>query len=155
MPSFLSSTFLGLPPAISITLSGGVTYEQFKQSLGSYVYYVNKIYLYSGNPLQIQGAFFYQKYDVNGNTNSQSVISAISPYQFENSIYLETKQKNLVIDGRDFVKFTMQPNTTLSLKLFVNQISVGDDLDEKGINSFLEYERNQNSDFFDDYNEVL
>ena len=105
-------------PAISTTLLGSTTYTQFKQSLGQYVYYVLRTYLYSSNATQIQNVFTYTKYDSNGNQNLQSIISAISPYQLESSIYLELQDKNLIIDGRDSVKFKMLPNFLLIFQIF-------------------------------------
>lgn len=155
MPTIFATVSTLVPPAIAITMSGSTSYTQFKQSLGNYVYYVDKVYLYSNNAQQIQGAFFYLKYDSNGNTDSQSVISAISPYQFENAIFLFVSEKGLVLDGRDYVKFNMQPNTTLSIKLYVKIVSVGDDLDDMGINAFYELDKTEDTKFFDDYNEYL
>ena len=144
------------PPAYTITLSGNVTYGQFKKSLGSYVYFINQLYLYSINLKQIQGSFYYYKYDSNGDANAQSVVSAISPYQYENSIYLSVEEKNLILDGRDFVKLNLEPNTILQAKLYCDMISDGTDLDDKGINNFIDYMRSSGeTDFFKEYQGIL
>jgi hypothetical protein len=143
-------------PAITITMSGNTTYRQFKQSLGSIVYYINRVYLYSSNLPQIQGVFSYSKYDSDGNQNLQSIISAVSPYQTQSSIYLELEDKGLIIDGRDYVRFKMLPNTSLSLKVYCDKISVSQDYDEAGNNEFLKLEDlMQDYDFFDDYKDML
>ena len=143
-------------PAISVTMSGNTTYTQFKQSLGQYVYKVQRTYLYSSNLSQIQNVFQYMKYDSNGNQNFQSIISAISPYQNQSSIYLELQDKNLIIDGRDSVKFKMLPNTALQVKFYVYRISSGDGLDEMGVNAFIELsDLIVDYDFFDDYKDML
>lgn len=96
------------------------------------------------------------KYDSNGNQNFQNIISAISPYQLESSIYLELQDKNLIIDGRDSVKFKMLPNTSLQIKLYVKRISSGDELDDMGVNQFIEIsDLIIDYDFFDDYKDML
>ena len=143
-------------PAITTDMSGNTTYTQFKNSLGQYVYKVLRTYLYSTNPSQIQNVFLYMKYDSNGNQNFQNIISAISPYQLESSIYLELQDKNLIIDGRDSVKFKMLPNTSLQIKLYVKRISSGDELDDMGVNQFIEIsDLIIDYDFFDDYKDML
>ena len=137
-------------------MSGNTTYTQFKQSLGQYVYKVQRTYLFSSNLSQIQNVFQYMKYDSNGNQNFQSIISAISPYQDQSSIYLELQDKNLIIDGRDSIKFKMLPNTDLQIKLYVYRISSGDGLDEMGVNAFIELsDLIVDYDFFDDYKDML
>jgi hypothetical protein len=143
-------------PAISNTLTGTTTYSQFKNSLGQYNYDVNKIYLNTDTLVQIQGNFQYSKYDSSGNQNLQSVLSTIDPFQSQNSIYIETKDKSLVIDGRDFFRFKMQPNTSLQIKLYSERISNADTLDANGINNFkaLEYASDK-YDFFDQYKDIL
>jgi hypothetical protein len=137
-------------------MSGNTTYSQLKQSLGSIVYYINRIYLYSAILEQIQGVFGYSKYDSDGNQNIQSIISAISPYQTINSIFLELEDKGLIIDGRDYLRFNMLPNSTLQLRIYCDKISVAQEYDESGNNEFLKLEDlMQDYDFFDDYKDML
>lgn len=156
MSTFTVNIQTNTTPAISTTMSGTVTYSQFKQSLGSIVYYINRVYLFSSNLPQIQGVFSYSKYDADGNQRIQSVISAISPYQNQNSIYLELEDKGLIIDGRDYVRFNMLPNTSLTIKVFVDKISVAQEYDEQGNNEFIKLEDlMQDYDFFDDYKDML
>jgi hypothetical protein len=156
MASFGVTITTNITPAIQVTLSGNTTYAQFKQSLGQYVYDVLTAYLYSNNLDQIQNVFLYNKYDSDGNQNFRNIISAISPYQYANSIYLDTKNQDVIIDGRDTIDFTMLPNTTLQFKLYVDRISNGDEFDEEGINGFIELSNLiVDYDFFDDYKDMI
>jgi hypothetical protein len=156
MATFSVNIQTNTTPAISVGMSGNTSYTQFKQSLGQYVYKVERIYLYSSNISQIQNVFLYMKYDSNGNQNFQNIISAISPYQDQSSIYLDLDDKNLIIDGRDAVTFKMLPNTSLQIKLYVYRISIGDTLDDMGINQFTEIsDLIVDYDFFDDYKDML
>jgi len=154
VPSFNCTITTNTTPAIINTLSGVTTYQQFKNSLGNIVYFINRVYLYSLNLRQIQGSFLYSKYDSDGKQNLQNVISAISPYQYQNSIYLSLKEKNLIIDGRDYVRFKMQPNTQLAIKLYVEKIANGDVLDYYSDNNFKALEDSSGKyNFFDEYTE--
>lgn len=142
-------------PAIVVTLSGNTNYKEFKNSLGNYVYYVNRVYVYSQLLRQIQGGFNYSKYDSDGTQNLQTVLSTITPYQYQNSNYLELRDRNVVLDGRDYVRFKMYPNTSLQIKLYANRISNGDTFDRIGMNNFLMWQEVAQQDFFDDYKDLL
>jgi hypothetical protein len=156
LASFSVNIVSNTTPAVSVTLSGTVTYQQFQNSLGNFVYEVDEAYLYSTNQRQIQGTFLYSKYDSNGNQNTQTIISAISPYQYQSSIYIDLREKNLILDGRDYINFNLLPNTTLQIKLFCRRIAVIDPLDKKGINNFTDLENSEGAyDFFEQYYEIL
>lgn len=156
MATFSPTITTNTTPAIINTLTGNTTYTQFKNSLGQYVYLVDKVYLNTDTLAQIQGNFLYSKYDSGGNQNLQSVLSSIDPYQSQNSIYIETKDKNLVIDGRDYVRFKMQPNTNLQIKLYCERISNADTLDLNGMNNFKAFENASDKyNFFDQYKDIL
>lgn len=152
MASFSVTITSNIAPAISITLSGNTTYSQLKNSLGNFVYNVNQIYAYSTNIRQISNLFRYSKYDSSGNQTLQSVITAISPYQYQPSIYVDTSNKNLIIDGRDYVRFSMLPNCSLTFKLYADRVSNQDSLNETDINNFKQLEiQGVGINFFKEY----
>ena len=156
MPSF-SVTITSTPtPAISVQLSGNVTYEQFKNSLGQFVYNVRKAYLFSENQRQIQGVFNYNNYDANGNQFFTNVVSALDPYQNQPSLFLDLKDRSIAIDGQDAVKFNMQPNTQLSLKLYVDRITNQDTLNSLHADNFQGLASDLNDvTFFEDYKDYV
>ena len=125
MASFSVNISTNTTPAVINTLSGTTTYTQFKNSLGTFVYYINKIYVYSPNLQQIQGNFRYTKYDADGRQQTLTVISAIDPNQSFNSLFISTEDKTLVLNGQDFVRFALLPNTSLSFKIYATQLEVG------------------------------
>jgi len=125
LASFSVNITTNTTPAVVNTLSGTTTYGQFKASLGTFVYYISKIYLYSPTLQQIQGNFRYTKYDANGRQNTETVISAIDPNQSFNSLYIEASDKSLTLNGQDFVRFALLPNTSLTIKIYCSQIEVG------------------------------
>jgi len=156
MASFGVTITSNTTPAIGITISGNTTYTQLKNSLGQFVYNVFTVYLFSSLLNQIKGLFNYSKYDSSGNQNLQSILSVISPYQYQSSIYVDTSEKNLIIDGRDYVRFNMLPNSNLQVKLYCDRVANTDYLDAQGINNFVAVESNMNdTDYFDQYVDIL
>ncbi len=156
MASFGVTVTANTTPAIGITISGNTTYTQLKNSLGQFVYNVSTVYLFSTLLNQIKGLFNYSKYDSSGNQNLQSILSVISPYQYQSSIYIDTSEKNLILDGRDFVRFNMLPNSNLSIKLYCNRIATTDILDYQNISNFVSLEKNMgDDDFFVQYVDIL
>lgn len=154
MPVFSVTITSNTTPAISVSMTGSTTYAQFKNSLVQFVYDVDNLYTFSSNQAQILNVYNYSKYDTNGNQDIQSVVPVLDPYQDQPSLFIKTKGKSLVVDGRDYLRFTMQPNTSLSMKLYAEKISNQDGL--IGNSNFDELERqSDNFDFFQEYNEQI
>ncbi len=156
MASFSVTITTNTAPAIVVALSGSTTYAMFKNSLGSYVYKVFKTYTYSQNLQQIQGNYRYLKYDSSGNSNLQTVLSTLDPYQTASSLFIDVFEKNLILDGRDYVRFNMLPNTQLQIKLYCIRISTQDDLDKYDRNNFRQVEFEQDIvGYFEQYRDFL
>lgn len=156
MPSYSVNITSNTTPAVQINVQGGTTYGQFKNSLGDFDYKVSKTYLVTDNLQQIQGNFRYLKYDVNGSQNLQTILSAIDPYQSFNSLFIDTSDKNLVLDGRDFVRFNLLPNTNFQIKLYAERVSNQDKMNLLNPNNFKVLENAQSlHNFFDAYVDFL
>lgn len=154
MATFTVSITTNTTPAVSVTVTGNTTYAQFKNSLGQFVYNISVVYLLSTILNQIKGLFNYSKYDSSGNQNLQSILSVISPYQKQSSIFIDTTEKNLKIDGRDFVRFNMLPNSNLQLKIFCERKATTDMLVSKDNFTAIE-KRMDETDFFKEYNDFI
>lgn len=139
MPAFSPKIINNTTPAVEITGSN-VTYGEIKRSLGDYVYYVNKIYLQSNLLNQIKGVTKYQIYDVNGRRNVQSLTPTPSPYQFQNALYYDTKQKGVILNGQSNFKFKLLPNAELYIDFYTNRIAKRDALDLLNPNNFKSLE---------------
>lgn len=109
---------------VSITLANGVTYQQFLNSLGAYVYWFDVVYLWTTNPSQINEVVLYNYTDVNGNAKSLSVTPTKDPYQFSPALYINVKNFDIVVDGNSTFSFNLLPNTTLKFKLYGDGMSV-------------------------------
>lgn len=156
MPSFNVTINTNVTPAVQINVQGGTTYGQFKNSLGDFDYKVDTTYLVTDNLQQIQGNFRYLKYDVNGNQNLQTILSTIDPYQTFNSLFIDTSDKSLVLDGRDYVRFNLLPNTNLQIKLYADRVSNQDQMNLISPNNFKVLENAQLiPNFFEQYRDFL
>lgn len=156
MPSFNVTINTNVTPAVQINVQGGTTYGQFKNSLGDFDYKVDTTYLVTDNLQQIQGNFRYLKYDVNGNQNLQTILSTIDPYQTFNSLFIDTSDKSLVLDGRDYVRFNLLPNTNLQIKLYADRVSNQDQMNLISPNNFKVLENVQAiPNFFEQYRDFL
>ena len=86
----------------------------------------------------------------------QTILSAIDPYQSFNSLFIDTSDKSLILDGRDFVRFNLLPNTNLQIKLYSERISNQDKMNLLNPNNFKVLENAQAiPDFFEQYRDFL
>jgi hypothetical protein len=111
-------------PLVTVTLANNVTYQQFLNSLGAYVYWFDIVYLYSTNAKQINEPVLYNYTDANGNSKVLTITPTKDPYQFSPALYINVKDFDIVIDGNSTVTFNLLPNTTLKFKLYGDVMSV-------------------------------
>jgi hypothetical protein len=119
-----SATIVPALPSVGVTLANGVTYQQFINSLGAYVYWFDVIYLWTDNPTQITQPITYNYTDVNGNAKTLSIIPTTDPYQYSPALYINIKNFDVVVDGNSTFQFNLLPNTTLKFKLYGDAMSV-------------------------------
>lgn len=109
---------------VSVTLANGVTYQQFLNSLGAYVYWFDVVYLWTTNPSQITQPILYNYTDVNGEAKTLTITPTKDPYQYSPALYINIKDFDIVIDGNSIVQFNILPLTTLKFKLYGDVMSV-------------------------------
>lgn len=155
MPSYSPTIINNATPAVLVT-SSNVTYDEIKRSLGDYVYFVDKVYVFSTITKQLTGVVKYQHYNVNGNKIVDNLTPTIDPYQFQNSIFYNTKQYDLILDGQSNLKFNLLPNVSMKIELFTNRVAKKDALDIIYPNNFktLESAMGQYT-FFEDWNNEI
>ncbi len=126
MPSFSPQIIINSTPAISIVEDGGtVTYAQIKQSLGTYVYNVKKLYLYSDNLNQLLGVINYNSYDADGNRNITNIVTTLDPYQDATSLYVDISKypTDVIFNGNSSVSANILGNTLLQVKFMSKRIT--------------------------------
>jgi len=119
----------------------GVSYSQLIASLGTFIYSIYMIYLYSQNTSQINTPLGYYEYDASGNQKTHYLTPVADPYQFSNAIYFNPAKNTIVLNGNSGLNLTVLPNTSLTLQLF--SITITNQGDGHNINfAFLENKEN-------------
>jgi hypothetical protein len=152
MPTFPVQIINNTTPALSVEVADSgvppVTYQQVKQSLGSQVYKINELYLYSENINQLLGIIQYQRFDADGNQTYSSIATTIDPYEGNSvAIVVDLKKykEDFILNGNSSFSGTILPNTYLQLKFWANRIT-----NEFGrnFNNFQQIEIDANKPFF-------
>jgi len=146
MPSIVATQTTYPQNVVSVISLDSTPYYMIQNSMGSFVYGVEQMYLKANSNSQILESYKFRKYNVNGNIESFYEVPTINPYQYQSSLFLDMKKDNVVLDGRTSLALTILPNETLFLILYTNQLANRDFVPET--NFF-------NNDFFNGYQEIL
>ena len=128
MPTISPTIINNTTPAVTI-VGGNISYDEIRRSLGDYVYYVKRVYMFSTNIKQINGVVSYQIYDVNGKQSIQSLTPTVDPYQAQNSLFYDIDEKDVILNGQSSFAFNLLPNVTLKLEFLANRLAKKDALD--------------------------
>jgi hypothetical protein len=154
MATFQPTVIVDTPPALTVVPSGTSTYQQFKNSLGNDTYLVKRIYFNSDNASQIRGGFTYSHYDSAGQQKVETVTTTLDPYQAQSALYIDVSDKNIILDGRNYIRFPLLANTTVNLKLLAEKITGQFQLGS--LNNFQELERDSSRmSFLQDYKDYI
>lgn len=152
MPTFAVQIVNHALPEVSIINADAgvppITYEQIKQSLGTQVYKVDDLYLYSQNTNQLLNVLQFQRYDVNGNQTYSTIATTIDPYAY-NSIStfkdLQSYEDNFILNGNSSFSTIILPLTFVEMRFNSKRIT-----NEFGsnLNNFAEIEIAANKPYF-------
>ena len=152
MPTFPVQIINNTIPALSVEVADSgvpaVTYQQVKQSLGTQVYKINELYIYSENINQLLGVIQYQRSDSDGNQTYSSIATTIDPYSGNAvaiTIDLKQYQDDFILNGNSSFSSTILPNTYVQVKFWANRVT-----NEFGrnLNNFQQIEIDANKPFF-------
>ena len=108
---------------VTVSSLDGTTYNQIINSMGSFVYGINKIYLKSNNNSQLIEPINFSQYDVNGTLEKYSQIVTVDPYQFQSSSIFELAKDNVYLNGRTSLTTSVLPNEDIFLVLYTTEIA--------------------------------
>lgn len=158
MAVFTPTILVNTTPPLEVTIAdprGGVTYQQFQNSLGQYVYIVQGFYLFCTNLVQLTSAVNYNLYDAGGNQTITNIVTTVDPYQEATSIVVDLKNSitDIILNGNSSVSFEVLPNVVLQFKTFNRRIdnSFGRHLDNFKQIEYLDF----NPDFFNNYGDQI
>ena len=131
---------------ISLISTDGTSYESILNSMGSYVYAIQNVYMKANSNAQILEGFTIEQYDVNGYIRSFNEKPAIDPYQYQKSLFFKLVKENIVLNGQTTFNMNILPNEVVYINIYTNELSLKDYLDG---NSAFDIE------FFKSFNDVL
>jgi hypothetical protein len=132
---------------VSVVSTTGTSYEQIINSMGSFVYGVDSMYVQSNSTQQVLEPIVFSQYDVNGTREGYSQITTIDPYQYQSSITFDLARQNVILNGRTTLSTQLLSNEFLRMTLYTSDLSNRTLLGGKDI--FEE------DDFYHDYTEVI
>lgn len=136
MPSYSPTITLNNNPAISVTMAGNLTYNEFVTSLGCYIYLVNSMYMQAYDFQQLNQTATYTAFDATGYLFSNAIPMVPSPYQFQPTILLESPTFAMVLNGRSNVAFNIDPGERVQMVMLTDEISFSGMLDTVSANNF-------------------
>jgi len=142
-PTIITNTTPPLEIKINDPGLSGVTYPQFQNSLGQYVYLIKGFYVYCTNINQLIGAINYNRFDADGNQDISNIITTIDPYQDATAIVIDLQNfaTDVILNGNSSLSFDLLPNTTLVIKTYNHRLE----------NSFGKQMEKFSGSFFDNY----
>lgn len=132
--------------AISVISADGTSYESILNSMGSFVYGVNEVYMKTNSNSQILKGFKVEQYDVNGYIKSFEQKPTIDPYQYQKSVFFKMTKENVVLNGQTTFDLSMLPNEVVFMSIYVNELTLRDYL--SGNSAF-------DNDFFKNFTNVI
>lgn len=146
MGTVLATTTTFTNGAISVISTDGTSYESILNSMGSFVYGVDNIYLKTNSNSQILKGFKVEQYDVNGYIKSFEQKPTVDPYQYQKSVFFKMTKENVILNGQTTFDLDMLPNEVVFMSIYVNELTMRDYL--SGNSAF-------DNDFFQNFNDVL
>jgi hypothetical protein len=154
LPSVTSTAILPMvsaaPPSNSIS-TPNISYNQLINSLGTYNYGSQFLYLSATTFKQIGQPFGYTHLDANGMQMSTFLPFAIDPYQELPAIYYETRPDEIIFDGMSSLTFVLYAQELVYFKMFALIEYMAGDLEKFGDNAFQEFEKVEGINIFEDY----
>jgi hypothetical protein len=142
----LATTITFTNGAISVISTDGTSYEAILNSMGSFVYGVDNVYLKTNSNSQILNGFTVEQYDVNGYIKSFDQKPTVDPYQYQKSVFFKMAKENVVLNGQTTFDIDMLPNEVVYMVIYVEQLALRDYLSG---NSFFD------NDFFKSFSNVI
>jgi hypothetical protein len=130
-------------PAIQVTSIGDVSYKTIQQSIGTYFYKINNIYIFASNLDQLLQPVGLKKYNKFGDKQIRILQPMIDPYQQASALDQTMLGLDYIFDSNNGFYPTISANTSVNFQFSTTEISHQDYL--KCVDNF------QNIEFLQDY----
>lgn len=108
---------------VSVVSEDSTKYSTILQSMGSFVYGVEGVYIKAENIDQILQNFTFNSYDVNGNIQNIVKVNAVDPYQKQASLNTSLLGEDIVFDGRTNLDFKILPNEKVNMSFYTKELA--------------------------------
>jgi hypothetical protein len=146
MPVYIPTVTTFVNGVVSVTSTDGTSYQSILNSMGSFVYGVDEVYLKANSNSQILNGFTVEQYDVNGYIKSFEQKPTIDPYQYQKSVFFKMARENVVLNGQTTIDTSILPNEVVFMNIYVNELTMRDYL--SGTSAF-------DNDFFKNFSDVI
>jgi hypothetical protein len=146
MPTYIPTITTFTNGVVTVESTDGTSYQSILNSMGSFVYGVNGLYVKANSNNQILEGFTIEQYDVNGYIKSFKQNPLIDPYQYQKSVFFKLAKENVFLNGQTTFDLKVLPSEIIYMNIYVTQISV---IDYLSGSSLLD------NDFFKNFNDVL
>ena len=138
MASYAPTITVNNTPGLQAQMPGTLTYNEFLQSLGQYVYEIRKYYISStdNNIKQLLQPVYYEINDANGLQEAQVIVHHVDPYQASSSFIEDCSGKNIYLDGNSSFNLNLLAGEQITLSLFTNETAIIDDINKYGKSNF-------------------
>ncbi len=147
MPTVPPNITVQSVPDIQVSSVNGVSYNQINQSIGSFAYLVNSIYIYSSNLDQLLQPIGLKKYNKFGDKHIKVLQPMIDPYQTSSSLNQTMLGQDYAFDSNNGFYPTISANTTVTYQFSTTQINAGDFLEGKTNFDDIEFLEDYLNDF--------
>jgi len=130
-------------PAIQVMSIGDVSYQTIQQSIGTYFYKINNIYIYASNLDQLLQPIGLKKYNKFGDKQIRILQPMIDPYQQSSALDQTMLGLDYIFDSNNGFYPTISANTSVNFQFSTTEISHQDYL--QGVDNF------QNIEYLQDY----
>jgi hypothetical protein len=108
---------------VSVSSLDATSYNALINSMGSWVYKINTIYLKANQLTQFSNPLLFNEYDVNGTRQSFFQIMPVDPYQFQTALNFNLVMDDVVLNGRTTLSTTLNPNEIVFLVIRTNALT--------------------------------
>lgn len=134
-------------PAIQVSSISGVSYYQIQQSIGTFVYLVNNVYMYSSNLNQLLQPIGLKKYNKFGDKHIRVLQPMVDPYQSSSALNQTMLGLDYMFDSNNGFYPTISANTSINFQFSTTEISHQDYLSGKTNFQDIEYLQGYLNDF--------
>lgn len=124
MAGIYSPTVTDYPDSVvTVRSTDSTSYNQIINSMGSFLYGIDSMYVNSNDASQLMEPLAFTQYDSNGTIQKYSQIIPVSPYQYQNSSFVDLSKENIVLNGRTSLIFPILPNERVSIIFYTKQLA--------------------------------